>query len=187
MSDSWHPHKKNDLFFVTNKNIMNKRVLLYVGILALVVWGCSEIKIDNFQKWCELISGEDLKDKYGKTWVIKLSVSVDEERIRDDFVSFLNRSLLNKVQYRIPQMAWIRANDLHIVNLSSFQNIDPEIMIDKWRKGISSALQGKHKDFSDICIYETVTRLFKTLYIHTIKFDGNGSVIEDDVTPIQPN
>ena len=166
---------------------MNTRVLLFIGILALLIGGCSEIKVDNFQKWCELISDEDLRDKYTKSWVLKISISVDEDRIRDDFISFLNRSLLKKVQYKVPEMAWIKADELHIVNLSSIQNIAPEIMIDKWEKGLKLALQKKHTDFRDICIYETVTRLFSILYIHNIKFDDNGSVLEDDVTPIQAN
>jgi len=169
------------------KKLIISIILNLAGILVLFGAGCSEIKVDSFQKWCELITGEDLKDKYAKPWAIKISVSLDEDRIRDDFVSFLNRSLLNKVQYRTSRMAWKKDNELHIVNLSSFQNIAPEIMIDKWRQGIRLALQGKHIDFTDICIYETVTRLFKKLYIHTIKFDEDGSVIEDDVSPIQPN
>ena len=166
---------------------MNTRVLQFIGILALLVVGCSDIKVDNFQKWCELISGEDLKDKYAKFWVIKISISVDEDRIRDDFTSFLNRSLLKKVQYKVPEMAWMKADELHIVNLSSIQNIAPEIMVAKWDRGLKLAIQKKHTDFSDICVYETVTRLFSILYIHNIKYDENGSVLEDDVTPIQSN
>jgi hypothetical protein len=166
---------------------MKVRALQFIGILALLVVGCSDIKVDNFQKWCELISGEDLKDKYAKFWVIKISISVDEDRIRDDFIAFLNRSLLKKVQYKVPEMAWMKADELHIVNLSSIQNIAPEIMIDKWDRGLKLAIQRKHTDFSDICVYETVTRLFSILYIHNIKYDENGSVLEDDVTPIQSN
>ena len=166
---------------------MDKKVLKIVGILFLLLAGCSEIKVDSFQQWCELISGEDLKDKYAKFWVIKLSVSIDKERIKDDFILFLNKSLLKKVQYRVPQMAWIKDNELHIVNLSSLLKIEPEIMIEKWQNGIKLALQKKHTDFVDICIYETVTRLFDILYIHTMKFDNKGRVIEDVVTPIQPN
>ena len=164
---------------------MNTRALQLISILVLLCGGCSEIKVDNFQKWCELISGEDLKAKYAEFWVVKVSISIDEDRIRDDFISFLNRSLLKKVQYRVPEMAWMKADELHIVNLSSIQNIAPEIMIDKWEKGIKSALQKELTDFSDICIYETVTRLFSILYIHTINYDENGSVLEDDVTSIQ--
>jgi hypothetical protein len=164
---------------------MNTRALQFISILVLLCGGCSEIKVDNFQKWCELISGEDLKAKYAEFWVVKVSISVDEDRIRDDFISFLNRSLLKKVQYRVPEMAWMKADELHIVNLSSIQNIAPEIMIDKWEKGLKLALQKELTDFSDICIYETVTRLFSILYIHTINYDENGSVLEDDVTSIQ--
>ena len=164
---------------------MNTKALQFISILVLLCGGCSEIKVDNFQKWCELISGEDLKAKYAEFWVVKVSISIDEDRIRDDFISFLNRSLLKKVQYRVPEMAWMKADELHIVNLSSIQNIAPEIMIDKWEKGIKSALQKELTDFSDICIYETVTRLFSILYIHTINYDENGSVLEDDVTSIQ--
>jgi len=166
---------------------MNTKVLQLVSILALLLGGCSEINIDTFQKWCELISGEDIKDKYAKSWVIKISISVDEDSIRDDFISFLNRSLLKKAQYRVPEMAWMKADELHIINLSSIHNIAPEIMIDKWKQGIKLALQKKHTDFSDICIYETVTRLFNSLYIHNIKFDAKGRVLEENVTPIQSN
>ena len=153
----------------------------------MLLVGCSEIKVDTFQKWCELISGEDLKGKYAKFWVIKLSVSIDKERIRDDFIIFLNRSMLKKVQYKVHRMAWIKDNELHIVNLSSQLKIKPEVMVDKWQNGIKLALQKKHTDFADICIYETVIRLFDILYIHTMKFDNTGSAIEDVVTPIQPN
>jgi hypothetical protein len=166
---------------------MNKKVLKILVILFLLLMGCSEIKVDTFQKWCELISGEDLKGKYAKFWVIKSSVSIDKERIRDDFVTFLNRSMLKKVQYKARRMAWIKDSELHIVNLSSLQKIEPEEMIDKWQNGITLALQKKHTDFADICIYESVIRLFDILYIHTMKFDSKGSVIEDVVTPIQPN
>ena len=166
---------------------MDKKVLKIVGIFFLLLAGCSEIKVDTFQKWCELISGEDLKDKYAKFWVIKSSVSIDKERIKDDFILFLNKSLFNKVQYRVHQMAWIKDNELHIVNLSSLLKIEPEIMIEKWQNGIKLALQKKHTDFVDICIYETVTRLFDILYIHTMKFDNKGRVIEDVVTPIHPD
>ena len=166
---------------------MNKKVLKIVGIFLLLVVGCSELKVDTFQKWCELISGEDLKGKYAKFWVLKSSVSIDKERVRDDFIVFLNRSMLKKVQYKVHQMAWKKDNELHIVNLSGLLEIEPEVMIDKWQNGIKLALQKKHTDFADICIYGTVIRLFEILYIHTMKFDDTGSVIDDVVTPIQPN
>ena len=48
-------------------------ILIIAGLLFLLSSGCSEIKVDSFQKWCELISGEDLKEKYAKPWVIKIS------------------------------------------------------------------------------------------------------------------
>jgi hypothetical protein len=62
-------------------------------------------------------------------------------------------------------MAWTKDNELHLVNLSSLLKMEPEIMIDKWRNGVKLAIQKKHTDFADICIYESVTRLFDTLYI----------------------
>jgi len=166
---------------------MNKKVLKIVGIFFFLLAGCSEIKVDTFQKWCELISGEDLKERYAKIWVIKLSVSIEEDKIRDDFILFLNRSLLKKVKYKVPQMVWKKENELHIVNLSSIQNIEPEIMIEKWEHGLNLAFQKKHTDLVDICIYETVTRLFDILIIHTMTFDNKGRVIKDVVTPIQPD
>jgi hypothetical protein len=165
---------------------MNKKAFIIAGIFCLLLVGCSEIEVDTFQKWCELISGEDLKAKYAEFWVIKSSVVIDKDKIRDDFTIFLNRSMLKKVRYKVHQMAWSKDNELHLVNLSSLQNMEPDIMIDKWRNGLKLAIQKKHTDFADICIYESVTRLFDTLYIHTREFDSEGNVIKDVVTPIRP-
>lgn len=165
---------------------MNRNLLpiLFSVFLHLLLTGCSEYKVDSFQKWCELISGEDLKAKYAPFWIIHLSVTVDEDRIRNDYTFFLNRSFLKKAKYRVPRMAWRNGNELHIVNLSGLSKINPERMIDKWRHGIELAMAKKHTNPIDICLYETLTRLFESLHIHTMKVDEEDRVVQDVVTVI---
>ena len=81
-------------------------------------------------------------------------------------------------------MAWRNNNELHIVNLSSLIKINPERMIDRWRHGIKLALEKKHTNSIDICLYETLSQLFDSLHIHTMKVDEEGRVVQDDVTVI---
>jgi hypothetical protein len=164
-----------------NKNILPILVSVFLHVLLA---GCSEHKVDSFQEWCELISGEDLKAKYAPFWVINFSVTVDEDRIRNDYTFFLNRSFLKKAKYRVSRMAWRKNNELHIVNLSSLLRINPERMIEKWRHGIELALAKKHTNSIDICLYETLSQLFESLHIHTMKVDEEGKVVQDDVTVI---
>ena len=165
---------------------MNKNILpiLVSVLLQVLLAGCSEHKVDSFQKWCELISGEDLKAKYAPFWVINFTVAVDEDRIRNDYTFFLNRSFLKKAKYRVSRMAWRENNELHIVNLSSLLKINSGRMIEKWRHGIELALEKKHTNPIDICLYETLTQLFESLHIHTMKVDEQGGVVQDEVTVI---
>lgn len=159
------------------------KIVSYIFLL-LLFFGCSEHKVDTFEKWCESISGENLKAKYAPFWAIKLSVSVDEERIRNDFVFFLNSTLLKKVSYRAPRMAWEEETELHVVNLSSLLEVDPEVMIQKWRRGIERTSDGQYTDTTDACLYGTMNRLFTKIQIHTRVIDTKGITRNDVVTVI---
>ena len=66
-------------------------------------------------------------------------MSFDGDAIRDDFVKFLNDSHMQKVQGRIPRMAWREGTDLHLVNLSSLMVVEPEQIIGAWKRGIEAS------------------------------------------------
>ena len=170
-----------------NKYRFIKKLVLIFFILILS--GCSEHKVDTFKEWCELISGENLKAKYAPFWATKLSLSIDEDRIRKDFAFFLNSAFLKKVKYQTPKMAWRKDKELHLVNLSVILKVKPESMIKKWKQGIELSQENKHTNTTDICLYETVSRLFESLHIHTRKVDKMGKVLQDNVTiiPISPS
>lgn len=157
---------------------------LFLTFFILLLSGCAEYKVDSFKEWCELISGVNLKAKYAPFWAIKLSVSIDEDKIRKDFTSFLNSAFLKKVKYQSPKMAWRKDKELHVVNLSVILNIKPESMIKKWKTGIESSLENQHTNSTDICLYGTVTRLFESLHIHTRQVDKMGKVLQEEVTII---
>jgi len=160
---------------------MKKFVLFGFILLFSFLAGCAEHHVDTFQEWCELISGEKPFTKDSPFWIIKTSVSIDEEKVRTDFTFFINRALLKRVKNQVPRMAWRKNSELHINNLASLLKVEPEIMIEKWRQGIEMALDNKHTDSTDICLYVTVTRLFESLHIHTMKANQMGSELSDDV------
>ena len=72
-----------------------KKILLI--ILVVLVMGCAEHKVDTFQEWCKQISGVNLEKKYRPFWAIIFSVSFNGDAIRDDFMAFLNKTHLEKV------------------------------------------------------------------------------------------
>lgn len=160
------------------------RIVLSI-VLAVSVAGCSEHRVDTFAEWCEQITGVDLEAKYAPFWAVVFSVSFDGDAIRDDFVKFLNDSLMKKVENRAPQMAWREGPELHLVNPSSLMVIEPETVIDAWRKGIEKAKHYKSDDNADTCLYGTVTSLFDNLHIHSMESDALGRNWTDDITVIR--
>jgi hypothetical protein len=156
----------------------------WVGFILIfaVLTGCAEHRVDTFQEWCELISEEKPFAKNTPFWIINTTVSIDEEKIRNDFALFINRALLKKAKSQSAKMAWRQDKELHIVNLAGLLNVEPEIMSEKWRQGIKKALENKYTDSKDICLYVTLTRLFESLHIHTKKTDQMGSELADEVT-----
>jgi hypothetical protein len=153
-------------------------------ILAMLVVGCAQHKVDTFPEWCEQITGVNLEKKYRPFWAVIFSVSFDGDAIRDDYTAFLNKSHLEKVQNRAPRMAWREGTELHLVNLSSLLVIEPEKIIEEWRKGIELAKEYKHTDQAGICLYGTLTSLFDSLHIHSMESNVLGVKWKDNVTVI---
>ena len=160
-------------------------IKLFVILLIILVAGCSDHKVDTFPEWCEQIKGIDLERKYRPFWAIIFSVSFNGDAIRDDYVSFLNKAYLKKVQDRAPKMVWREGTALHLLNLSILLVIDPEVFIDEWKKGIDLFKEFKHTNPTDICLYGTLTSLFDSLHIHSMEPDALGIMWKDTVTVIQ--
>jgi hypothetical protein len=157
--------------------------LLFLVLVTLQL-GCSEHKVDTFPKWCEQITGVDIQKKYAPFWAVFPGISFHGDAIRDSYTEFLNKSHLEKVQNQAPKMAWREGAQLHLVNLSSFLVIEPEKVIDEWRKGIELDKEHKLKDPADVCLYGTLTSMFDALHIHSMKADASGSKWTDSVTVI---
>ena len=166
--------------------IMTKLIMLKIClvIIAFSIFGCAEHRVDTFQEWCEQISGEDLDEKYRPFWAVIFSVSFDGDAIRDDYTEFLNKLHLEKVGNRAPKMAWREGTELHLVNFSSLLVIEPEKIIEEWRRGIELSKQYKHTDPASKCLYGTLTSLFDSLHIHSMKSDTFGKNWTEEVTAI---
>jgi len=132
----------------------------------------------------EHITGVDIQKKYAPFWAVFPGVSFHGDAIRNSYTEFLNKSHLEKVQNRAPKMAWREGAQLHLVNLSSFLVIEPEKIIQEWRRGIESDIANKLKDPADVCLYGTLTSMFDALHIHSMKADALGAKWTDTVTVI---
>lgn len=179
--------KESEKAFVTirphERGLYTLREVLSFAVL-LVLLGCSEHKVDTFPKWCEKISGVDLQNKYAPFWAVIPSVSFHGDAIRDSYVDFLNRRHLEKVNNRAPKMAWREGTQLHLVNLSGFLMIEPELIIGEWRKGIEIDLANEANDPVNICLYGTLVSMFDSLHIHSMQADSLGIKWTDTVTVI---
>ena len=157
--------------------------LLLTLALALTA-GCAEHKVDTFAEWCEQIAGVNIQKKYTPFWAVTFGVSFDGNAIRDSYAEFLNKSHLRAVQNRTSRMAWREGTQLHLVNISSFLEIEPKQVIDEWRVGIDTDKAGKHRKQPEICLYGTLTSMFDSLHIHSMTSDSLGSKWTDSVTVI---
>lgn len=168
--------------YLINSASLAPKVLLIA--LLLLATGCAKHRVDTFPEWCEQITGVDLQKKYAPFWAVFFSVSFDEDAIRDDYTSFLNKTHLEKVHNRAARMAWREGTALHLVNLSSLLAIEPEKIIDEWKRGIELAKEHKHTDPADVCLYGTLASMFDSLHIHSMKADALGANWTDRVTVI---
>lgn len=159
---------------------MRRLILVALTLIS----GCSEYKVDTYPKWCEQITGVDIQKKYAPFWAVFPGVSFHGDAIRDSYTEFLNKRHLEEVQNRAPKMAWRDGAQLHLVNLSSFLVIEPEKVIEEWRKGIELDNAHKLRDSADICLYGTLTSMFDALHIHSMKADALGTKWTDSVTII---
>lgn len=155
------------------------------SLAFLVLTACSVHEVTTMEEWCQQISGVDLIEKNAPFWAIFPGVTFKADAIRDDFVAFLNRALLEKVENRTPKMAWRDANDLHVKNLSTYFEIEPETVIEEWRANIELSKTFKDPDDAHRCFYGTITSLFDSVNIHSGTWDPPGfHLVRDDVTTI---
>jgi hypothetical protein len=170
---------------------MPKSVNLIIGgVLGILLClssmtGCARHEVHTFKEWCELRAGIDLKERYAPVWVMKFTVVVDEAAVREDYVNFLNKALLKRVQYRVPRMAWHKDREIHLVNLSAVEEVPPAAMIEKWRQGIRETKEIGQGTATSRCLYGTLIDMFDELVIHSVPPDATGGVEADRPTVIQ--
>ncbi len=162
---------------------MSKATAIIATMLALT--GCSVHEVTTADEWCQQISGVDLSEKNAPFWAVLPGVTFKGDSIRDDFVATLNTALLQKAENRSDRMAWREGNDLHLWNLSTFFEVEPDEIIDEWRANIDLSKNFKDPDRQHQCVYGTITSLFDTVNIHTGVWDQYGfKLVRDDVTTI---
>ena len=156
------------------------RTAAILGVMLLA--SCSNYEVNTTERWCEhLLSGGNLAEKHAPFWAVLPSVSFDGNAIRDDFVRFLNKAMMEKVEGRIDRMVWREGTNLHIENLSSLMEIDQKEVIEGWRTGIARDNAGKLTDPADQCLYGTVTSMFDMVTIHSKHWDPMGfKVVSED-------
>ena len=162
--------------------------ILRVGFLLLfALSACSNHKIDNWEEYCEQLTGVDLEEKYNRGVIF--SVSFDPEAIRIDFTKKYNILVLDYIasQYlggvtrdskAVQEMArlkmigaWRDGTDLHVVN--SLLIRDKKLRVDEfsefvqnYRTSIDLARVGKLDDEFQWCLFGTMNSVFDNLILH---------------------
>ena len=161
----------------------NRLPLTLVFILTLS--GCSHHKVTTAVEWCEQISGVDLMEKHAPFWALFPAISFAGDSIRNDFVAMLNEPLMDKVGHRTERMVWREGANLHLENLSTLMEIEPESVIAGWRAGVLRANKNQEADDADRCLFGSVVSLFDSVHIHSGIWDDSGMrLIKDSVTTI---
>lgn len=151
------------------------------SLSLLLCTACSHYEVNTTERWCEQLSEGELAQKHAPFWAVLPSVSFNGDAIRDDFVHFLNDTMMQKVQGRIDRMVWREGTALHIENLSSLIEIDQQEVISGWQEGIARAKTGQHPDTADLCLYGTVGSMFDSVTIHSKHWDAMGfKVVSED-------
>lgn len=160
-----------------------------LALIACLLVGCYEHKVNTYKGWCERLSdinegNSDPDQAYRPFWAVIYSVRIDRDEIRDDFVKFLNDAYMEKVQKRAPRMVWRVGKVLHVVNLSSLFVVEPGDFLADWKKGIAKAQSLKEMDHADNCLWGTVFQLFDSVQIHSLTHDPPRDYWGDSVTAL---
>jgi hypothetical protein len=62
--------------------------------------------------------------------------------------------------------------------------IEPEKIIDEWKRRIELAKEYKHSRSADICLSGTITSIFDNLHIHAMELDALAVKWTDNITVI---
>jgi hypothetical protein len=157
-------------------------------IIVCLFFGCYDYEVNTFQAWCERLTeindGNHPDETHRPFWAIIYSVRIDRDKIRDDFVKFLNDGYEEKVQKRAPRIVWREGKVLHVVSLSSFFVEEPGEFIADWKKGITKAQSLQKMNDTDNCLWNTVFLLFDSVQIHLFSTDPGQHYWGDSVTAI---
>ncbi len=147
-----------------------KRFFLIIFLISLelpVMLGCGKtIEVDCYEKWIYyVLSAEDVNYSV---------VSFDHNGIRDSFVDFLDRVIAGKDKKRVGRMVWRENKHLHIINLSSFYEVEPEKMIYDFKKGLENAFNDKNVSKESRFLFNAIMHFFDDITIHSMESDGLG-------------
>jgi len=155
-------------------------------LATVLISACSTHKVDTADEWCEQLQGIDLMAKHSPFWAVFPGIQFDGNAIRADFAKKLNDVSLDSVQHRADRMVWAEGTDLHVVNVASLNEIDPQEVISQWRTLIESSSTLPTQ--KDPCVARSLLSLYDRVLIHTWVWDNLGQiVIRDDVTTIETN
>jgi len=163
---------------------------IIASMAILLSLGCSFHEVTTAEEWCQQITGVDLIEKNAPFWAILPGISFKGDAIRDGVVATLNRAFQEKMdeekmENQSVRMVWREGNDLHLWNLATFFEVEPDEIINEWRAGIDLSKAFKDPDDQHRCVYGTITSLFDNVIIHTGVWDQYGfELVRDDVTTI---
>lgn len=154
-------------------------------LVATGIFGCSHYEVTTLEDWCDQIEGVDLIEKHAPFWSLLPSISFSDDAVRHSYTSLMDSLLLAKVEHRTDRMAWRAGTVLHMKNLSTLVEEDPDSIISWWRQGIQRAQAGDYLGSGDRCVFGGLTSLFDTLYVHSGEWYLPGLVqIADHVTAL---
>lgn len=126
--------------------------------------------------------------KHSPFWAVFPGIQFDGNAIRADFAKKLNDVSLDSVQHRTDRMVWAEGTDLHVVNVASLNEVEPQEVISEWRALIASYGGPKPPAPKDSCVAGSLVSLYDRVLIHTWVWDNLGlKVTRDDVTTIETN
>lgn len=167
----------------TTENTLFRKTLTFA--IAAGILGCSHYEVTTLEDWCDQIAGVDLIKKHEPFWSVLPAISFYGDAIRDSYTALMDSLGLAKVEHRADRMAWREGTVLHMENLSTLMEVDPDTIISEWREGIERAQSGESLDYGDRCVFGGLISLFDTLYIHSGEWDAMGlTQVADHITAL---
>lgn len=146
---------------------------LSMAVPMVCLLGCFRyevIEVDTVAGWCDYMQGFGVEQ--GEYWPLPIKFEVDLDASRDDYVSTLNATHLEKTQNRMARLAWREKTTLHLLNVAAVSDIDADAFTEKWQSKIAAAKRQELDEQEDVCLYRGIATLFDNVVIHTPRTDS---------------